>query len=359
MTMVDSCRSRSPLRGTGYVLFLCTHPTRTRRATPFFKNLPDYIDLAVPTFFCGDFNAVLNPDIDRRHHPSYAGPSQGAMACESVAALQSLLSATHTFPVWRMRNPTERIFSWDHALEKKHRAKQAIPSICDPDTGLIHNDPFKILATWRSYYQRLFTAEECDRSEQDIMLDRLTRRLSKSEVQSCEGELSEQECYAALHDLVRVLNLAYTQGQLSTSQRRGIIIVLYKKDDRLETKNYRPISLLNVDYKIATRVIIGSIVGYDQTCGIPDCTISENLMLIRDLIEYADRADVPLAILPLDQKKAFDRVHWSFLHRILFTFGFAASFRQWSNLFYTNIESAVVINGWTSFFQPSRGVRQG
>jgi hypothetical protein len=52
--------------------------------------------------------------------------------------------------------------------------------------------------------------------------------------------------------------------------------------DRLETKNYRPISLLNVDYKIATRAIsgrllgvIGSIVGYDQTCGIPGRTISE------------------------------------------------------------------------------------
>jgi hypothetical protein len=41
------------------------------------------------------------------------------------------------------------------SLEKKHRAKQAMPSIRDPDTGLIHHDPFKILETWRSYYQRL------------------------------------------------------------------------------------------------------------------------------------------------------------------------------------------------------------
>jgi hypothetical protein len=280
------------------------------------------------------------------------------------------------------------------SLEKKHRAKQAITSIRDPDTRLIHHDPFTILATWRSYYQRLFTAEVCDRSEQDIMLDLLTRRLNKSEVESCEGELTAEECHAALHgmsrgktpgsdgfpmeffayfwdllgpDLVRILNLAYRTGQLSTSQRRGIIIVLYKKDDRLETKNYRPISLLNVDYKIATRAIsgrllgvIGSIVGYDQTCGIPGRTISENLMLMRDLIEYADRADIPLALLSLDQEKAFDRVDWAFLQRILHTFGFGDSFRQWISLFYSNVESAVVINGWTSsFFKPSRGVRQG
>jgi hypothetical protein len=142
---------------------------------------------------------------------------------------------------------------------------------------------------------------------------------------------------------------------------------LYKKDDHLETKNYRPISLLNVDYKIATRAIsgcllgvIGSIVGSDQTCGIPGRTISENLCLIRDLIEYADRADMPLALLSLDQEKAFDRVDWAFLQRILLKFGFGDSFRCWIGLFYTDVESAVIINGWTSsFFRPSHGVRQG
>ena len=71
-------------------------------------------------------------------------------------------------------------------------------------------------------------------------------------------------------------------------------------------------------------------------------------------------ADIPLAILSLDQEKAFEWVDWSFLQRILIKFGFGDSFRQWISLFYTNIESAVVINGWTSsFFKPSRGVRQG
>ena len=100
------------------------------------------------------------------------------------------------------------------------------------------------------------------------------------------------------------------------------------------------LSLLNVDYKIATRAIsgrllgvIGTVVGYDQTCGIPGCTISENLTLIRDLIEYVDRADMPLALLSLDQEKAFDRVDWGFLQRILVKFGFGDSFRSWISLF--------------------------
>ena len=151
--------------------------------------------------------------------------------------------------------------------------------------------------------------------------------------------------------------VAYETGQLSTSQCRGLIIVLYKKNDHLDTKNWRPISLLNVDYKITTRTISGrllavlsSIIGPDQTCGVPGRTISSNLFLIRDLLEYIEGEDIPLALLSLDQEKAFDRVDWGFLLRTLETFNFGPMFLRWIKLFYTNIESAVVINGWTSAF---------
>ena len=105
-------------------------------------------------------------------------------------------------------------------------------------------------------------------------------------------------------DLVRVLNAAFEAGQLSTSQRWGMIIVLYKKNDPLDTKNWRPTSLLNVDYKIATRTISGrllgvmsTIVGPDQMCGVRGRTISENLAGVRDLLEYVEREDIPLALL--------------------------------------------------------------
>ncbi len=267
-------------------------------------------------------------------------------------------------------------------------------SIRDPDTGSVRHDPFEILGVWQQYYADLFTAAPCDPAAQDDMLSKLSCRLSTEDCACCQGLLTLEECFAALSgmargktpgsdgfpmefylrfwsslgaDLVRVLNVAYEAGQLSTSQRRGLIIVLYKKNDRLETKNWRPISLLNVDYKVATRAIsgrllavIGSVVGPDQTCGVPGRTISENLFLIRDLIEYAEQEDLPVALLSLDQEKAFDRVDWGFLLRTLETFNFGPDFCRWVKLFYTDVESAVVINGWTSsFFRPSRGVRQG
>ena len=227
-------------------------------------------------------------------------------------------------------------------LKSKRRSQKTMLSIRDPATGIVHHDPFEILGVWRSYYADLFIAQECDCKAQDAMLAKLSRRLSLAEGEACEGVLTIEECFHALQgmphgktpgsdrfpmeffvsfwqtlgaDLVRVLNVAYETSQLSTSQRRGLIMVLYKKNDRLDTKNWRPISLLNVDYKIATRTISGcllavlsSIIGPDQTCGVPGRTISSNLFLIRDLLEYVEREDIPLALLSLDQEKAFDRV---------------------------------------------------
>ena len=106
--------------------------------------------------------------------------------------------------------------------------------------------------------------------------------------------------------------------------------------------------------------VLSSITGPDQMCGVPGRTISSNFFLIRDLLEYVDREDIPLALLSLDQEKAFDWVDWGFLLRTLETFNFGPTFLRWIKLFYTNIESAVVINSWTSsFFQPSQGVHQG
>ena len=284
--------------------------------------------------------------------------------------------------------------SYFFGLEAKHQARQKVSSICDPISGQVCHDPIDILGVWQRYYASLFTAQQCDAVAQDDMLAKVTRKLSQGERDACEGLLTEQKCFSSLSgmphgktpgsdgfpmefylrfwqsfgtDLVRVLNSAYETGQLSTSQCRGLIIILYKKNNRLETKNWRPISLLNVDYKIATRAIsgrllavIGTVVGTDQTCGVPGRTISENLSFIRDLIEYVEREDLPVALLSLDQEKAFDRLDWGFLLRILERFNFGPSFCSWIKLFYTDAESAVVINGWTStFFKPSRGVRQG
>ena len=62
----------------------------------------------------------------------------------------------------------------------------------------------------------------------------------------------------------------------------------------------------------------------------------------------------------MDFEKAFDSLNWSFIQRTFKHFNFGSSMINWVKTFYTNIESCVLNNGWSSnFFKPERGVRQG
>ena len=77
-------------------------------------------------------------------------------------------------------------------------------------------------------------------------------------------------------------------------------------------------------------------------------------------MEYCNSKNLPLAIISLDQEKAFDRVNWNFLDRVLQRMNFGPEFRQWIRAIYTNISSACLHSGFvTSFFEISRGARQG
>ena len=118
-------------------------------------------------------------------------------------------------------------------------------------------------------------------------------------------------------DLVEVLNFCYLSGSLSRTQRRGLIALSFKKGDRLVPRNWRPISLLNMDYKIASRAIAGRllkvihlVVNSNQTCGVPGRYIGDSVAFLRDVVSYASLSGTPVAILSLDQEKAFDRVDW-------------------------------------------------
>ena len=98
----------------------------------------------------------------------------------------------------------------------------------------------------------------------------------------------------------------------------------------------------------------------DQTCGVPGRYMGENFAFLRDAVELANEYNLPVALLSLDQEKAFDRVDWPFLFATLAKMGFGDNFIRWVRLLYTAVRSSVLVNGYTSRpFKPSRGVRQG
>lgn len=168
-------------------------------------------------------------------------------------------------------------------------------------------------------------------------------------------------------DLVEVLNASLDLGSLPFSQRGALISLIFKKGDRLLHKNWRPISLLNVDYKLCARALAGRflkvlhhVIHRDQTCGVKGRYIGENVAVLRDVVRFTEETNSPAVILSLDKEKVFDRVDWNCLVSTLDLMGFGPSFIAGVKLLYTDIRSAVFINGYVSeFFWPSRGVRQG
>jgi len=101
-------------------------------------------------------------------------------------------------------------------------------------------------------------------------------------------------------------------------------------------------------------------VAKDQTCSVPGRFIGENVAFVRDVVEFAIRSNSPVALLSLDQEKAFDRLEWSLKGDTFLKMGFGTSYVSWIHLFYCDVQSAVEVNGHLSpCFSLSCGVRQG
>ena len=121
-------------------------------------------------------------------------------------------------------------------------------------------------------------------------------------------------------------NHAFQSGKLSITQRRGIISLIPKKfKDKTILENLRPISLLNVDYKILTKAIakrvekvLPDIINVDQTGYVKGRYIGENIRLIQDdVIHFTSQMNEKGIAIFLDFKKAFDMIEWTYLNAAL------------------------------------------
>ena len=228
-----------------------------------------------------------------------------------------------------------------------------------------------ISKSWTEFYSSLFSAGQVDKDVQADLLSNVLRSLPADQVDVCKGYLSVDEVCLTLDgmargkspgsdglpmefylafwdvlgsDLVGVLNTSLDLGFLPLSQWTALISLIFKKWDRLLHKNWRPISLLNVDYKLCSHALAGCllkvlqhVIHPDQTCGVRGCFIGENVALLRDVVHFVNERELPATILALDQEKAFDRVDWDFLVATLEHMGFGPSFISWVRMLYSNI----------------------
>ncbi len=152
--------------------------------------------------------------------------------------------------------------------------------------------------------------------------------------------------------LLNSFNFSMENGLMSQSQRNCVITLLPKKDkDPLFIKNYRPISLLTVDYKIFAKTLVNRtkkcmscLIASEQSGFLKGRNIGNNIRLVLDIIEFTETNEIPGAILLLDIEKAFYSVRHDFLLHVLKYFNFGDNFIHWINTIYSNRKSYVVNN---------------
>ena len=91
--------------------------------------------------------------------------------------------------------------------------------------------------------------------------------------------------------------------------------------------------------------VLHSVVSPCQTCGIPGRFSGEVVRLVQDSLDFANSSNLGGALTSLDQEKAFDRIDWVFLQKVLTAMNFGSSFRAWILLLYNTLYSRVLING--------------
>ena len=160
---------------------------------------------------------------------------------------------------------------------------------------------------------------------------------------------------------------AKENGLLSNTQRRGIISLTNFFLNPLLLKSWRPLSLLNVDYKLLAETIAARIkpdllhiIHDDQTWFIKTRYIGESICWIHDIMNFAENEDIPAQLIVIDFEKPFDCLEWVSLRDCMLKFNFPDYILRWMEILYTDINSCVTNNGHvTKYLKLERGVRHG
>lgn len=146
-------------------------------------------------------------------------------------------------------------------------------------------------------------------------------------------------------------------------------LVLIPKKDQVHTyADVRPISPSNFSNEIISRVIherlkniLPTIFSGNQTGFVKGRNIVENILLAQEIIrDIRMRTKTTNVVVKLDMTKAYDRLSWVFLNKVLSQFGFSEGLIDMVYRLLSNNWYSILINGRThGFFKSSRGVKQG
>jgi hypothetical protein len=148
------------------------------------------------------------------------------------------------------------------------------------------------------------------------------------------------------------------------------IVLIPKKDDHEFLKDYRPISLCNVIYKIISKCLVNrlrplldDLIAPTQSAFIPGRLITDNALITFEClhaIKHGSKESKDFGAYKLDLTKAYNHVDWGFLEGVLRWLGFQSKWIRWIMECITTVRYSVHFNNVNlEPFCPTRGLRQG
>ena len=284
------------------------------------------------------------------------------------------------------------------SLEKKNAIQNTIKLLLDnSDEQKEIKDPKQIANQIKVFYSSLFSrksqlsSDECKQFLENLKLPKVSHELNEM----LKNPLTITELEEAIKNsqngkspgndgLTREFYIVFwknisqqlfeslldgkNRGFLSTSQRQAVIKLLEKKSrDKRLISNWRPISLINFDTKLLSKVlaerlkkVLPSLIKHDQTAYVANRFLGESVRLISDILEITKTFSIEGYLMTIDIEKAFDSVDHPFLIAILNIMGFDSEFINWIKILINRQESCVINGGIsTGYFNLERGSRQG
>jgi len=335
--------------------------------------------------------------------PSHADPVTCAIEIQTVESALETIIKSETMGA-RLRSKIqdyeegEKSSKYFYSLEKKNQEDKTI-KILITDNGNKVTSTQKILDEEVKFYEKLYTSSVDNMSEPETsaLYDNFIQDLEipKQDGEDINVDIDEEMLEDILKSfacgkspgsdglpiefyrkfwtkikpyLIASYKYAIENNELSITQKQGVITLIPKKDkDPKYIKNWRPITLLNTDYKILTKYIaeflkiqLENIIHKDQKGFLKGRFIGENINNVTTMIDYANENNINLTLVFLDYQKAFDCVEFNIIEKCLISFGFEANVVKLIKCIYNKNVSCIVNNGHISrFFNICRGLRQG
>ena len=300
----------------------------------------------------------------------------------------------------------EKCTKYWFALGKNKTEKEVITCL-ENRQGELQKQTRDILEVAKNHHQELQKQPpQTNQKEKDTrkMLEKLKTKLSDRQIEETENWITEAQIEQRIKELPngkapgidgipyefwkhfkepktqnpkKLVSIAFTlatvykdiqmHGIQTTDFTQGLMSLMFKKKDKRKIENYRPITLLNTDYKIFTREIakrLGEVaktlIHRDQAGFIPKRGLYDHTRLSRTIIDYCEIEEIEGCIIALDQEKAYDKIDHTYLYKTLEKFGFQKTFITTIKELYKNAQTKILVNGYTSQgIKIERGVRQG